>query len=669
MYKTWPVWNGWNTLKSHLTPEVPQFHEVRRFQWHLCCLALEVHWFFDSTGSFRGHTFSDLRRPRLSRVSSAGRFESHGWPYFGALNFWDGLDQAGPRYGVVQSGSKWYSTFATEVLQRQKSLPFVHKERRGLWKILLFDTLCCRNSYRKSSSWWRWRLWKSVLWPIWICWDCWAPPSRIVFELKKFWPQQTWMVRAFAKHTTIHYPSDSSDLQWCCTRASQFAMCRESILSLFAVFEATKQLLWFIRQKTKGLADDTCNLFIKLFAVKVRDSHCKELSGCWGWIMSREYQARLWASNSREVGWSLFQEFEASASWNDLKQVHIFEIVCFKYHFRLRTLHNTTHLNSMSSSGWHRACWSDEELWRRSPHRSSKRPNLHLFAGWGDPKVIRQWTVTTDVEPKVSNLFQSQVGKKDEKGKNIEKLEVYRSVWMCKGKAWTWHEQWYVMRCSAGGANSKTFQGPRAFFSITKSLLDWHGLYIEMSAHCSLNIYIYISICNSCWFVHDFCRFRDFFQLIDVDWFDDLWPVLRLLQWPKLLTVQGPRRMTCVTGQESEVDRLISIHVPHISTICAVHWQFTGSSHNWNFFIYNNLQSCCIMFRRIETCLSCSEHGEVLWGDRGGYPAEPQDIADLIQWVVVGHSMAQPALESKCSLVVGVMVMDGSMSTLSILES
>ena len=34
--------------------------------------------------------------------------------------------------------------------------------------------------------------------------------------------------------------------------------------------------------------------------------------------------------------------------------------------------------------GWHRACRSDEELWRRSPHRPAKRPDLYLSAGWGE---------------------------------------------------------------------------------------------------------------------------------------------------------------------------------------------------------------------------------------------------------------------------------------------
>ena len=91
-----------------------------------------------------------------------------------------------------------------------------------------------------------------------------APPStRIVFELKKFSPRQMWMVWAFANRKKNR--NCTSDLQLPrmlyqgISILCEFVMCRESILSLFAVFEAIRL---FIRQKTKILADDTCNLFI-----------------------------------------------------------------------------------------------------------------------------------------------------------------------------------------------------------------------------------------------------------------------------------------------------------------------------------------------------------------------------------------------------------------------
>ena len=135
---TWHIWH----MKFHVS-------HVRHESVASCrVLASEVHWFFDSTWSFGGDTwrhnlpsgkrlhnygkspflmgkstismaifnsyvshyqrvsglgFTGFGRGCAAETSAqcagsalAGRFESHGWPYFGATS------TAGPRYGVVQ---------------------------------------------------------------------------------------------------------------------------------------------------------------------------------------------------------------------------------------------------------------------------------------------------------------------------------------------------------------------------------------------------------------------------------------------------------------------------------------------------------------------------------------------------------------------------------------
>jgi hypothetical protein len=67
-----------------------------------------------------------------------------------------------------------------------------------------------------------------------------------------------------------------------------------------------------------------------VIAVKDCDSHFKGLAGCWGWIMSREYQARLWAWQ-RSV-----MKFDVSGVWS--------KFFFWKYHFRLRTYSIRLHI-------------------------------------------------------------------------------------------------------------------------------------------------------------------------------------------------------------------------------------------------------------------------------------------------------------------------------------
>ena len=75
------------------------------------------------------------------------------------------------------------------------------------------DTLAlsCRNSYRKSSSLWRWRQLRNAA-QLWNPLDMAPPSTRIVFELKKFSPRQMWMVWAFANRNIpqLHIRSPAS---------------------------------------------------------------------------------------------------------------------------------------------------------------------------------------------------------------------------------------------------------------------------------------------------------------------------------------------------------------------------------------------------------------------------------------------------------------------------
>ena len=50
---------------------------------------------------------------------------------------------------------------------------------------------------------------------------------------------------------------------------------------------------------------------------------------------------------------------------------------------RLEFFDFSRHLGAMFSGGWNRAVWSHKELWCRSPHWITERPNLHLPSGWG----------------------------------------------------------------------------------------------------------------------------------------------------------------------------------------------------------------------------------------------------------------------------------------------